>query len=63
LRQGDWKAVRYGVMRDPDAPTQLYHLPMDIGETRDVAAEYPDIVERMRRLMQEAHVPSDQFAF
>jgi arylsulfatase A len=61
VRQGDWKAVRLDIEQNPDAPLELYHLPSDIGETKDVAAEHPEIVARMRQLMREAHTDTDDF--
>ncbi len=64
LRMGDWKAVRQNLMRKQgERSIQLYNLANDIGETRDVADEYPNIVKKMQELMQTARVPSDLFPF
>jgi len=60
-RQGDWKAVRLDVQTDPKRPLELYHLPSDVGEKRDLAAEHPEIVARLRQLMREAHVDNERF--
>ena len=35
--------------------------PGNVGESRDVAAEHPEIVARLRRIMQAEHVSSDLF--
>jgi arylsulfatase A len=57
LRQGDWKAYRPG----PDRPIELYNLATDIGETSDLAAQYPDIATRLEKLMTRARVESAEF--
>jgi arylsulfatase A-like enzyme len=50
-----WKAVRKPML---NGPIELYDLSRDIGESHDVAAENPAIVERVRAIMESAHVPS-----
>ena len=45
IRQGPWKLVRQGA----SAP-ELYALSTDIGETKDLAAEKPEIVARLQTL-------------
>ena len=65
LRMGDWKAVRQNMLRrDNPEPLkiELYNLKDDIGESRDVAGQYPEIVARMRRIMAAEHLPSELFA-
>ncbi len=44
VRVGDWKAVRQGLGKPGPVRTELYDLKGDVGETRDVAAEHPDVV-------------------
>jgi arylsulfatase A len=61
VHMGKWKAVRLHVSENPDAPVELYDLSVDIGETHDVAGANPEIVERMRDIMKEAHTESDVF--
>lgn len=63
VRMGPWKGIRLEAARYPDRVISLYHLGNDPGEQRDVAAEYPDIVARIKRIMQEAHVETDHFPF
>ncbi|MHC4403730.1 MAG: arylsulfatase [Planctomycetota bacterium] len=53
VRQGKWKAVR---LKD-STPIELYDLESDIGETKDVAAQHPEIVQRMQAIMEEAYSP------
>ncbi len=52
-RKGPWKAVR-----NRPARTELYDLTNDLGETRDVSAEHPEIVDELSRFMAASHVPS-----
>ncbi|HUT88255.1 MAG TPA: arylsulfatase [Thermoguttaceae bacterium] len=64
VRMGDWKAVRQNMLRrnNPDPlKIELYDLKHDVGESRDVAAEHPEIVARMRKIMEAEHVPSELF--
>jgi len=58
VRMNQWKAVRFGPLRR----IQLYNLTDDIGETKDVAAEHPEIVKKVEQLMQVAHVDSPLFS-
>ena len=55
VRWKDWKAVRMPMIT---GKTQLYNLANDIGETKDVAADHPDIVRRLEQIMHDAHVPN-----
>lgn len=48
LRLGDWKVVRRG----EEASGELYHLPSDPGETKNVAAEHPEIMARAAKLFR-----------
>ncbi|MFZ2644448.1 MAG: arylsulfatase [Verrucomicrobiia bacterium] len=54
VRLGDWKAARHGL----GAPIELYDLAKDIGETRDVASDHPDIVQRAAATLKREHVES-----
>lgn len=50
IRMGKWKAIR-----DVRAgKIELYDLDRDLGETNDIAASHPDIVEKMRKLFKAA---------
>jgi arylsulfatase A len=63
LRMGNWKAVRYNVNTKNPQPTELYDLSNDIGETKNLAAENPEIVKEMEDLMKSARIPSSVFTF
>ena len=61
IRMGDWKAVRLNLAKNPDAPIQLYNLSKDIGETKDIAAQPPDVVKRIKPIFTSARVESGLF--
>jgi len=61
VRMGDWKAVRVGLKRNPDAPVQLFDLKTDLGEKTDVAAQHPDVVAKIARIMKEGRTESELF--
>lgn len=56
VRAGDWKLVQ----GKPDAPFELYNLATDIGESNDLSALHPDIVERLKSIASHAHTPPRQ---
>ena len=60
LRQGDWKAVQVAKTKKQGEgfhSIELYNLKEDLGETEDLAKQYPEIVDQMERYMDEAHTP------
>ncbi len=57
VRAGDWKGVRNGV----GAKTELYNLAGDRAESRDVAAQHPDVVARMERYFEQARTPTPDY--
>jgi len=61
IRMGNWKALRLKVRDNPDAPIVLYNLKTDIGETKNIATDHPDIIKIIAPLFREAHTPSDRF--
>lgn len=50
-----WKAIRTPMH---SGAVELYHLPTDAYEVTDRAEAEPEVVERARRLMDQAHEPS-----
>lgn len=61
VRKGDWKAIIYNVSQD--RRVRLYNLADDLGEKKDVASLYPDIVADMDSLIRLSHTPSEIFPF
>lgn len=54
VRISQWKAVRPGTR----APVEVYNLETDLGETHNVAAEHPEIVERANALFHSERTES-----
>ncbi|NUM52784.1 MAG: arylsulfatase [Candidatus Hydrogenedentes bacterium] len=53
VRMDEWKLV----LPKRDAKLELYDLKSDIGESRDVSADHPDVVEKMRACMDANYTP------
>jgi arylsulfatase A-like enzyme len=49
LRHANWKLIFF-----PDGKRELYDLKTDLGETKDVAATNPEVVERLANLMRRS---------
>ncbi len=64
-----WKAVRQNIMPrkggkgNQDLTIELYDLENDIAESKDVAADHPDVVKQAAAIMKREHVPSPDFKF
>jgi arylsulfatase len=65
VRMGKWKAVQQGLVKNPDAPIELYDLSKDIGEANDVAKDNPNVVKRIQRIIdKERTIPElEKFRF
>ena len=63
LRAGKWKAVRYNVLKEPNAPIKLFDLSKDPGEQKNVASEHPETVVRLTATMKAARTDSEIFTF
>ncbi len=64
VRMGKWKGVRQQMLRrnNPDPlAIELYDLEADVGESCDLAAERPEVVDRIRKIMRDEHAPSEAF--
>ena len=57
VRMGKWKALR----RKPDMKIELYDLDKDIGESRDVAGEYPDVMAKITEIFKTGRTGSKIF--
>ncbi|MCA9248350.1 MAG: arylsulfatase [Planctomycetales bacterium] len=58
IRLGNWKGVRQNMIAKKNRHLELYNLADDIGETRDVSTEHPEIVAQLEQLMTAAHSPA-----
>ena len=57
LRRQKWKAIEQPL----HSPIRLYDLESDISEKNDLAGEHPEIVEQMRKRMDESYTPSERW--
>ncbi|WP_222707991.1 arylsulfatase [Algibacter pacificus] len=62
VRMGNWKAVRKGIAKNPDAKLELYDLSIDQGETNDVAIKYPEIVKKIEQFMANTRYDVEFFS-
>lgn len=60
---GNYKVVRTGLIKTPDAPYEVYDLAADPGETKNIAAEHPEIIEEAKVIFAREHVVSGAFPF
>lgn len=63
VRMGDWKGIRLDAHKGFDSPIELYNLISDIGETTNVAAEFPAIADSIADIMRNQHIKSPIFPF
>jgi arylsulfatase A-like enzyme len=63
VRAGNWKAVRLNVMKNPDAPVQLFNLARDPGEKEDLSAQNPAVLQKLKAMMKAAHAENTNFPF
>lgn len=54
VRAGRFKGIRYGT----EEPLALYDVTADPGERADLAAEHPEMVARIEKIMAAEHTPS-----
>ena len=61
---GNWKGIRQNMLRKNNKnplKIELYNLQKNISESADVAAQNPEVVAKMRQLMEDQHTPSTDF--
>jgi arylsulfatase A len=63
VRMGKWKAIQRNLQKSGHSPVLLYNLEKDLGETRDVAKDHPEVLDRMRKIFDEASTPSEIWRF
>lgn len=62
VRLGKWKAIRPD-MQKGNLKIQLFNLDKDIREQHDVSAQHPDVVKRMKDIMEKEHMPPEVNSF
>jgi arylsulfatase A len=55
VRMGKWKAIKTGLNKNPKAGWQLYNLETDEKETKDVAAEHPELLTQFDAIVKKEH--------
>ena len=63
VRKGNWKAVKYNVLQQPNAALELYDLSKDIKEEHNIAKEHREVVKEMEKIIRGARTPSTVFTF
>jgi arylsulfatase A-like enzyme len=61
--RGDWKYIRTNALNEGQVVNELYNLKDDESESVDLSAEYPEIMNEMSNLVDEAHIDSPLFEF
>ena len=57
VRKGDWKAIK----PLPNSAVELYNLKRDIAETKNVAAENPEILKELLDIAKKSHSPERKY--
>ncbi|MBN1481126.1 N-acetylgalactosamine-6-sulfatase [candidate division KSB1 bacterium] len=57
VRMGDWKAIRRDILSG-NTEIELFNLAEDIQEQTNVAAEHPEILQKMEEILRQEHEPS-----
>lgn len=60
VRQGPWKLVHLDI-RSEEPRYELYNLDEDPGETRNLAADEPEVLARLQDIMVRSHVRNPHF--
>lgn len=57
VRMGQWKGLILNINKEGEDNMMLFDLEKDPREQNNLAAQYPKIIKKMRRIMVEAHTP------
>ena len=63
VRMKKWKAVQLNIHKNENSPIELYNMESDIYETKNVAAENPDIIKKVQEIFNKEHVKSNNPRF
>jgi arylsulfatase A-like enzyme len=59
ILRGDWKLILYKTNTDLNPKAELFNLAQDESEQKNVADQYPEVVSKLRALMDKARTPAD----
>lgn len=62
VRMGHWKGIRKN-MQEGNLQLALYDLRVDPKEQTNVALDHPEVVEKMLRILENEHLPSENSKF
>ncbi len=54
VRMGKWKGIKKTLTKNPNAPLELYNLQNDISEKENVAKKFPQIAQKIEKIMLTA---------
>ncbi len=63
VRFDHWKAIQLNVNKQPNGPVLLFDIDHDPGEEKDLASQYPELVEKAKKLFQSEHTPNEHWNF
>ena len=63
VRMDKWKGIREKAINNPDGTIALYDLGKDPGETKNLASVFPEVVSKIRKIMQNEHTEHKDFPF
>ncbi|TZF82824.1 arylsulfatase [Pedobacter sp. BS3] len=60
IRLGDWKGVKIHVKKSgyKNTPWMLFNLKEDRGETKNLAAQHPELIKRFDAIVEKEHQPA-----
>lgn len=63
VRQADFKLIYYNIKKPDERQIELYNIAEDPGETNDLSEQFPEKVEALKEIAEQARVPSEIFPF
>lgn len=63
IYQEGWKLIRLNKNHPEKTIDELYYLPDDRGEKKDLSSRYPEKVAELKQLMLKAHTQSNQYSW